>query len=128
MSVDLLRNRLDSQDRRALREMLTMFCDVYATTSYGSDSEPVYVNTPTTLRCFIDQDTRRLTSTTQDLVVKQASVLFDPDADVAEDYLLKNGRMKNGLVLFDEVIVVSPPTVNHNARGLIAKEAVCETH
>lgn len=107
-----------------------MFCDVYALVRYDDEgSEPIYVTSPAAnVRCFIDNGTRRINSTTETLVLSDVQVLFDPDRDIKEDYLLKNGHLKNGLVLFTEVIVISPPTVNHNTRGVIAKEALCATH
>lgn len=147
MAVDLLRQRVDAHDRRRYREWLTCTVDIYASTGSDEAGESQYDEDPDNpdsdtnatetvpslptnrkVPCFIDMRRRRIQSSTQELVLVDATVDFKPSQAVKIGDILKNGLQRNGVQVLDEVRVFDFASVPHQSRGSLMITALCQLH
>lgn len=124
-----LRIRYDAHDRRILREYLKHTVQVYPPTSNDEDGEDVYANSVAPIRCHIDTSRRRFVNNRGENISIAATVTFDRDADVAINYVLRDGKNPiEGIPYFSEVRAEAFDPIDHTDRGRLTKTLICMVH
>lgn len=108
-----------------LTAKLTMTCNITPILSQDIGADPVYGTPEYNVPCFVYGVRSRQRNTQADETRPDFQALFFPDVSLATNYLIKNVRFNDNLIL-DSGVIVRVEEFNHPSKGLIIKQASIE--